>query len=101
MHPFLLSIASGHGSLVTPKSTLVPSLSVCGVVDSWDRQPGTVRAIANGTASAAAQLRRMLMERLTFRVSSVRERPRFPIVADADPYPEQAFRLEQEEPDDQ
>src|SRR6185312_7895261 len=101
MHPLLPSIACGHGSLVTPKSTLVPSLPVCGVVDSWDRQPGTASTTASMIASAATMLRRMIIRQFTFRSRSVRERPCLPVVADANPYPEQTFRLEQEEPDDQ
>src|SRR3954449_1015708 len=101
MHPLLVSIACAHGSLVTPKSTFVPSLPVCVVVEACDRQPEIANGTASVTASAATTHRRMVMECLAFRPLSIRERPRFPVVASPNPYSEQALRLEQEEPDDQ
>ena len=64
MQPLLVSIACGHGSSVTPMSILMPSLPVCGVVDSWARQP---RDRQQATASTATMLRRMVMGCLTFR----------------------------------
>src|SRR5882757_1344995 len=101
MQPLLVSTAFGHGSSVTPKSTFVPSFPVWGAADSWERQPGTAKAMARGTASAASMLRRMVMGCLTFRSYSVRERPCLPVIADANPYAEQAFGFEYQEPDDQ
>src|SRR2546423_12787797 len=103
MQPLFLSTASLQGSLVTPKSTLLPSLPDCGAVDSLARHPVASRVRARGTASAATMRRRMVIGPpfLTFAAVSIGERPCLPIVAYSNPYPEQASRFEEQENDDQ
>src|SRR5262245_53919370 len=87
-----------QGSLVTPKSTLLPSLPDCGAPDSLARQPVTVMANASGTASAATM--RLFMRRLPFLTESIGERPCLPVVAYANPYSEQASRFKEQENND-
>src|SRR5690348_2333132 len=103
MQPLVLSTASLQGSLVTPKSTLLPSLPDCGAVDSLARHPVASRVTARGTASAATMRRRTVIGQprfLTSPAESVRERPCLPVIAYSNPYPEQASRFEEQEYDD-
>src|SRR6266511_4487644 len=100
MQPLFLSTASLHGSLVTPKSTLLPSLPDCGAVDSLARHPVASRVRARGTASVATMRRRMIIGRL-LSWPSVGERPCLPIVAYSNPYSEKTSRFEEKENDDQ
>src|ERR1041384_8379784 len=98
MQPLFLSTASLQGSLVTPKSTLTPSLPDCGALDSLARQAVIVMVNASGTASAATM--RLFMRRLLSR-PSIGERPCLPVVAYANPYSEQASRFEEQKNNDQ
>src|SRR5690349_8740973 len=99
MQPLVLSTASLQGSLVTPKSTLAPSLPVCGAVDSFARHAVIIMVNAIGTARAAT-IRLRVMPR-SFPAGSIGERPCLPVVAYPYPDSEQASRFENQENNDQ
>src|SRR5688572_14394725 len=99
MHPLVSSMASGHGSDVTPKSVWMPASSVVGPPSSL-RQPATAPAIRI-VAADAATIREVSLMRIPFLLFLVGERPRFPVVAQAQPDAEQPPWFEDQKDDHQ